>query len=86
MLIICNPYSFYKKNLYKKRNIKLFIRQGFTESSVEKQASKSISTINTFKLIQPDDRVKYWMHHLNIGLEIHHYKLFSLQLPVTKVT
>jgi len=50
----CNPYSFYKKNLYKKKNIKLFIRQGFTESSVEKQ-EKLQNAFNSLLNFQTDD-------------------------------
>jgi carbamoylphosphate synthase large subunit len=34
--IICNSYDYYKNNI-NKRNINLFIRQGFTESNLEKK-------------------------------------------------
>ena len=52
--IACNPYSFYKKTLYKKKNIKLFIRQGFTESSVEKQI-KLQNAFNSLLNFQTDN-------------------------------
>lgn len=50
----CNPYSFYKQNIYKTRNIKIFIRQGFTESSVEKQ-EKLQHAFNSLLNFQTDD-------------------------------